>query len=622
MKKMSPAIKLFAVAIGLFISGANHSFGQISDETNRLNTLQSAIQNVLLETNTPAVGIALVTKDTSILIAAFGKANIKDNIIANENTLFRIASISKMFVALAILKLQEEGKVNLQDKIHDVVPEIEFTSKWENTNPVRIVHLLEHTTGWDDYHLAEQVSAPITLRQALDLHPDSRTSRWVPGTRMAYSNSGAGVAGYIIEKISGQPYEDYVKENLFHPLKMEHTTFFNDDKYEKQSATLYDENIQPLAYRHVIQRPAGSINSSARDMARLVRFFLNRGRIDSLQLINETSVLRMEIPKSTPAATAGLQLGYGLANMTTLYNRFVYHGHRGGLEGAASELAYLPEHGIGHVFFINAGNLNAFLRISTLLLNFETETIKPDSVPRHPGITLAFKFRTGYYVPINPRIQGGYFLDRLIDIYRFEANDSCIVKSWIFPGSKSVFYPLSDSTFALEPGGRIMMVKARDPLAGDVLYTDSVVYDRIPAFLVFGQIAIAMLWPIFMATGFLTCLVAIIRYRNSGNRHILRVVTYPTIASMLFISSAWLLMFSRKNYNAMLAEPGILAITLMILSTLFVLSALGSLAVIFRSRKEAKNKLILLQMTVLSSLHVLVAVYLLSYGVIPLMTWS
>jgi CubicO group peptidase (beta-lactamase class C family) len=92
-----------------------------------------------------------------------------------------------MFLGLAILKLQEERKLDLQQKVRDIVPEIEFTNQWEESDPVRIVHLLEHTTGWDDYHLTEQVTSQVSLKEGLDHHPHSRTCRWVPGTRMAYS---------------------------------------------------------------------------------------------------------------------------------------------------------------------------------------------------------------------------------------------------------------------------------------------------------------------------------------------------------------------------------------------------------------------------------------------------
>ena len=145
----------------------------------------------------------------------------------------------------------------------------------------------------------------MTLKEGLDFHPHSRRCRWIPGSRMAYSNSGSAVAAYIVEKITGQRYEDYVEETFFRPLQMTHTTFNNDEKYTEFGVTLYNELLEPLPYRHIIQRPAGAINSSASDMGKLVRFFLNRGAVDTLPLISEGAIKRMEASETTPGARAG-----------------------------------------------------------------------------------------------------------------------------------------------------------------------------------------------------------------------------------------------------------------------------------------------------------------------------
>ena len=96
--------------------------------------------------------------------------------------------------------------------VRKLAPEVWFENRWEASDPVRVVNLLEHTTGWDDMHLHEYaVDAPpsLGLREALDSYHRSRISRWPPGTRMAYCNSGPPVAAYIVEKITHQRFEDY-----------------------------------------------------------------------------------------------------------------------------------------------------------------------------------------------------------------------------------------------------------------------------------------------------------------------------------------------------------------------------------------------------------------------------
>ena len=176
----------------------------------------------------------------------------------------------------SILKLASEGKLSLEDPIRKLIPEIWFENPWEATDPVCVADLLEHTTGWDDWNAREYVKdgKGMTLRQGLDYDHHSRVSRWRRGTRMAYCNSGPPVAAYIVEKITGQRFEDYVTQNFFLPIGMKTATYF--EQPSPQMTTLYLDGKTPTPYWNFFERPAGSINASARDMAAYVQFYLNR----------------------------------------------------------------------------------------------------------------------------------------------------------------------------------------------------------------------------------------------------------------------------------------------------------------------------------------------------------
>ena len=126
-----------------------------------------------------------VDESGPLWVGSLGKANLESAVGADEETMYRIGSTSKMFVALAVLQLVEQGRLSLDDRLADLAPEIEFENRWEDSDPVRLVHLLEHTTGWDDIHLPEYAHndpTPATLKEGLDFHPHSRESRWVPGS--------------------------------------------------------------------------------------------------------------------------------------------------------------------------------------------------------------------------------------------------------------------------------------------------------------------------------------------------------------------------------------------------------------------------------------------------------
>ena len=201
-----------------------------ANEPQTLNELQESIQKILIETNTPGAGIALVSGDETILLRGFGKADIENDIDVNENTMFRLGSVSKLFVGLAILKLQEEGKLNLKDKVSDIIPDIEIINPWEDQYPIRIENLLEYNSGLSDWSMAELASndpKPKTLKESLEYYPKGRVAKFAPGTRLQYSNLGVSIAAYIVETVSGMRYEDYIGKYFFKPMGMEDMTYFN-----------------------------------------------------------------------------------------------------------------------------------------------------------------------------------------------------------------------------------------------------------------------------------------------------------------------------------------------------------------------------------------------------------
>ena len=227
------------------------------------------------DTHTPGASVAIVHREGVEWIAGLGKADLASDRHATPETLFRIGLISKAFVALSILMLADQGKLSLDDPVHNLAPEVWFENRWEASDPIQVVHLLEHTTGWDDMHLREYApDAPeIGLREALDYDHHSRVSRWRPGTRMAYCNSGPAVAAYIVEKLTRQRFEEFVEQNLFRQIGMNTATYFQPKR--GSAATLYhNDGKTPYRYWNLLYRPAGSINASANDMAAYVQFVI------------------------------------------------------------------------------------------------------------------------------------------------------------------------------------------------------------------------------------------------------------------------------------------------------------------------------------------------------------
>ena len=470
------------------------SFSVMADESPKtLDELKIAIEKIRVDTKTPAVGIALVDNSGIVWVDGLGETNLETHAEADENTLFRIGSVSKMFAALAVLKLQEEGKLNLQDKVRDLAPEIYFENAWEETHPIRLVHLLEHTTGWDDIHLAEYAySAPdsMTTKEGLDYHPDSRKSRWVPGTRHAYCNSGAAVVAYIVEKITGKKYEDYIDETFFKPLDMPSTSYFKTDLYQQKGATLYTNN-KPEDYWHIIFRAAGSINSSPKDMANFLQFLLLRGSTRNQPLISAASIDRMETPETTLGNASGVKAGYGLANYTTGYNDFhiAFHGHNGGVFGGVTELSYSNQLQAGYVVMLNSGNGMALDKISKTIRGFlakDHKVNKPESI----ALPEKFKALNGYYAPVNFRNQMSRFMIATFGVMKFRTDDNRLYRSPLFGGWESKDYAVNDNNLIDAWSGLETITLVNDPIEGDMVQVSTDLFKPVPALQVFGVIGL------------------------------------------------------------------------------------------------------------------------------------
>ena len=311
--------------------------------------LRQQLEKILKDTHTNGASVAIVHKDRPDWVTGLGIADVASGRAATSDTLFRIGSTSKAFTSLSILMLADQGKLTLDDPVHKLVPDVWFENRWEASDPIRIVNVLEHTTGWDDLHLreyAKQAPDSMSVREGLDYDHHSRTSRWRPGTRMSYCNSGPPVAAYIVEKLTGKKIEDFVQQNLFLPIGMKTATYF--EPALGTATTLYhDDGKTPYQYGHILMRPAGSINASANDMAAYLQFYLNRGAVGGKQIVPTSDIDRMEIPTSTWAAKDGMKAGYGLSNYWSVHEGFVYHGHGVRVEGGITDMSYMPDYGVG-----------------------------------------------------------------------------------------------------------------------------------------------------------------------------------------------------------------------------------------------------------------------------------
>ena len=620
--------KLFTASWGLVFLCCMAMAAEIEEtKPATLEELQAAIQVVLEEQKVPAASIVMADQTGPVWVGALGKANIENDVDADEDTMFRIGSVSKMFVALAILKLQEEDRLSLDDKLADLAPEIAYTNPWEDTDPIRIVHLLEHTTGWEDIHLVEFAHndpTPSTLKEGLDFHPHSRVSRWKPGSRMSYCNSGPPVAAYIIERITGQDFEAYVAENFFEPMGMDTMTYRLTPDVANLGATLYAGDTDPVDYWHILMRPAGSINASARDMARFLDFYLQRGAVAGKQLVSEASLKRMETAVSSSGARAGLEVGYGLYNYSSPHEQWVYREHNGGMQGGLAELSYLPEAGLGHVIMINSDNGRALRQISGLIRGFATRDLPVATIEKEIDVTQIHREIEGLYTGINPRNEFSYFLERILAVQRvwFEGNKLAVKR--LLGGEARYFFPVSETQYKSAKTGLVSLVQTEDPLAGDVLQTRGATLKPVSGLQVYGSLAIAVLWGLSIASSLLFFLVWLTRKLRGKipPGATIRIRVWPLLASVSVLGVIGLVTFAETDPFGLLGRPSAVSIGITVVTIAFALFALLGTYTCISERNTQMNRANYWHSTLASFTHLIIAVYLTWFGVIGVMMWA
>jgi CubicO group peptidase (beta-lactamase class C family) len=223
-----------------------------------------------------------VVKDGKILFAqGYGYADVQQKrpVIADQ-TLFRPGSISKLFTWTAVMQLVEAGKINLDADINTY---LDFKIPPAFGKPITMRNILTHTAGFGETTsetFVDNKGQMQPYRSYLVKHMPSRI--YPPGKIVAYSNYGATLAGYVVERLSGQSFDDYVDRHIFRPLDMLHSTFAQPipAAWEKNMSKGYilasDEKPYPFEFIEIA--PAGSLSATATDMAHFMIAHLNEGR--------------------------------------------------------------------------------------------------------------------------------------------------------------------------------------------------------------------------------------------------------------------------------------------------------------------------------------------------------
>jgi CubicO group peptidase (beta-lactamase class C family) len=304
-----------------------------------------------LEREDIAGAVVLVVKDGAIFFAkGYGNSDVeKKTPVTVDATLFRPGSVSKLFTWTAVMQLVEQGKLDLD---RDVNEYLDFKIPAKFGKPITLRNIMTHTPGFEEQikDLISEEAAPIsTLKQHLLTHIPERI--FPPGTMPAYSNYGASLAGYIVERVSGRPFNDYVNENIFKPLGMAHSTFAQPlpaDLKPLMSTGYRLGSGKAKPFEIIEEAPAGGLAATAADLSRFMIAHLQNGRFENANILRPETATQMHSRQfGLSPALNGMCLGFYEESRNG--QRII--GHGGDTVYFHSDLHLIPEKGVG--FFVS-----------------------------------------------------------------------------------------------------------------------------------------------------------------------------------------------------------------------------------------------------------------------------
>ncbi len=301
--------------------------------------------------------IAVVHKGKVLLSQGYGFADIDAGATVDPNeTLFRPGSVSKLFTWTALMQQVELGRIDLDA---DVNSYIDFSIPPFEGQPVLVRHLMSHSPGMSDVSgISVQTVEELTpYGDWIKSHIPLRV--WAPGTEISYSNYGVALAGYIVERVSDEPFADYVENHVFKPLGMNATTFREPlpadleprmaKGYKIEDGRLISQSFE--LFSSIM--PAGSGTSSAADMSRFIVAMLNDGRLGRTRILDPESV-RLLMTDSITNAPDTLGMAHGFYVVRQAGPRMV--GHGGNTGDFHSNLILAPEADFGFFVSVTGGD--------------------------------------------------------------------------------------------------------------------------------------------------------------------------------------------------------------------------------------------------------------------------
>lgn len=329
--------------------------GRTTDYSKGLATIEEKVEARRKELGIPGMSLAIVKDDKVIFAKGLGLKDFEKKAAVTADTQFAIGSATKAFTALSVLITADEGKISLDASPKTVLPYFKMADPDTDKN-MTIRDLMTHSSGLNRTDIA-MITGKLTRAELIQVAGEAKPIGKLH-EKFGYQNLMFAAAGEVVAVAQKQPWEKFVPDRIFKPLGMTNSTMLIAQMEKAKDYSLgYNYNFDTkettkLPFREIAEvAPAGSINSSANDMAKWLRFVLNGGMVDGKRLVSEKNYAEWLKPqmKVNPAGT----VNYGFGWFIQKWNGMTVVQHGGNIDGFNSMVAMIPEKKFGFVMLTN-----------------------------------------------------------------------------------------------------------------------------------------------------------------------------------------------------------------------------------------------------------------------------
>jgi CubicO group peptidase (beta-lactamase class C family) len=331
----------------LFAFGA--ATPRVTADEDQFEPIRAAINKGLTESNLPSIAVAVARDGKIIWEQGFGLADRENRTPATEHTLYSVASVSKPLTATGLMVLVQRGKIDLDKPLDDYLGEAKLKARIGNAADATVRRVANHTSGlplhYQFFYDDESFHPPArdeTIRRYANLVTP-------PGEQFQYSNLGYGLLDFVIERVGEKKYADFMREEIFLPLGMTHTSVDVGPGLEPHQAIRYTPGGKRIPFYTFDHPGASAVYSSAHDLVRFAMFHMKEHLLDQRQILSDETIDAMQVSPGNEAG--GYAIGWGKFKNARGYECVQ---HTGGMPGVSTTVRFVPSRRLAVVVLANS----------------------------------------------------------------------------------------------------------------------------------------------------------------------------------------------------------------------------------------------------------------------------